>query len=214
MIKLRHTIFPVLAGRPTWLVAFGLASLFAPAPCSHANPREYLQQYLPITPLLPPDTPSRNYLQRTHPMPPWKPVAEPPPLFEEAVPLEAPTEPVTPPTETNPAAGHPSTPPETWNPTLPPLTLPSLHLSADDKHLAPTPPEITISPWFTISSLPPSQPGAGGDMSAWLGSNAAPALLRRSIQGGASDVYIPYPITPGGNPPPASSVIIYTQPDQ
>jgi hypothetical protein len=191
-----------------WLLTSSPAVQSSPAA---TPPLEYIEQYVPITPFLPPPAPSRNYLQRSQPLPPWKPVTEPPPIFEEPAPAEPKTPP--PPPDTEPTEGE-SKPAETFKtPTLPPVRIPSISIESDDRHLAPPPPEITVSPWFTISSAPPTAPGAG-DAATGVSSNAVPSFIRRSIQGGNMDFYIPFSITPGGyNPPPASSVIIYTQPD-
>ena len=79
--------------------------------------------------------------------------------------------------------------------------------------------ESIVSPWIIISPLPvgpvyeqspanSNQPGSESSPPAVSG------VLRRPVNGGTSDIYIPFSYAPGTQPPPATSGVIYSQPDE
>ena len=79
------------------------------------------------------------------------------------------------------------------------------------------PPDVTVSPWLLIppptmmpGEVPQSQnSGKTPDPTGGMG----PALLRKPVMGGSSDLYLPFSFTPGYTPAAPGSAVIYSQPD-
>ncbi|MBI4024053.1 MAG: hypothetical protein HY360_03675 [Verrucomicrobia bacterium] len=105
------------------------------------------------------------------------------------------------------------------------LEVPSLIFGKDEK--APEKPlkKMGVLEFITTSPVLPSYDqiapaparAASQEPSTTPSAAAAPPpasnLLRRPVTGGASDIYIPFSFTPGSNPPPIPSAVIYQQPE-
>ena len=95
------------------------------------------------------------------------------------------------------------------------LDVPSLDFGVDGTKRPSKTSKDIIKPWIIMSPYVPSQSDEttiSTDSRSGLDS-APPAVgvLRRPV--GTSDVYIPFPFAPGVQPPPATSAVIYTQPE-
>ncbi|MDD2710498.1 MAG: hypothetical protein PHV34_21170 [Verrucomicrobiae bacterium] len=193
-----------------WLLVFWLVTMLQPW-ASASNPGRDVLQYFPLTPFLPADSPSRNYLQRTPPPSPWKPLPEPVAFTDLAVTNDTARAAVDGKSETDSSKKTDS---KAEDFTIPSFKIPSFNF---EKGSSKGQSMESVSPWFSISSETPAAQGmtssSGGAGAAGVATNSFPAVIQRSIQGGASDIYVPANMNLPGNPPPGRSALIYTQPE-
>ena len=173
--------------------------------------REYFQQYVPFTPFIKPEQVSRDYLRIEGPSFHWKAIA-PVPGWAEVMCYK----------EKINAVGELKNELEMKTGILPPLlpsikdepfkSPPSLQLGPSSKKpetVVPT--DVWISPWINMSA---PQPGDTSNQLTPNTSDTPPAFWLRRPTGEKSDVYIPFSSIPNvENPPPASSAVIYSQPE-
>jgi hypothetical protein len=181
-----------------------------------AASRDYLQ-YAPLSPFFGPYDPSRNYLRYQEPYWNWKPLNLPPTWSEIALyrqKLDTLQEVqqgggVDSGNEMDPRYTVPDAGPIDAS-----LLPPKMDLGLDPSKSGPLiSPEVTISPWFTMPTPEALPPTADPQSQNQTPTPSDTPWIRKPVMGGSTDVYIPYSQTPGQNPPPASSALIYSQPD-
>ena len=167
--------------------------------------REYLQQFVPLSLFMPPKEVDRTYLKVEKPVAPWKVEAPVPTPAELAVYREklAMLKQVESEQETQPEA-PPIAPTDKT-----PQVIPPRDFVFDPTKPRPRETIITTSPLQSFFDIKTPQPGA----KAAVPDTSSTWYLRRPTSE-QSDVYIPFSLIPNvENPPPASSAVIYHQPE-
>lgn len=161
-----------------------------------------VNQYVPF---LDPYTPSRDYLQYQSPSIPWKiPSAEPSLaevlLYRERLSIQALEEEA----ESKLTPNLETMPHDIFNPIITVPTLGGLSRSIA--------PEVTVSPWINVTT-PQTNPSDSEAKFIIPQNSSTGPWIQQSITNGNSNILIPFSFTPGQQPPPASSAVIYSQPD-